>query len=405
MSVALLGIHPLWWGLGAVALAGSYLALRDETAKCIDQNMGPDLEKLARDLLQPEKGDEPLAELITRTAFMRRSSEIATKQGHPLLGACLLVRAEQLENTIRKAGGVPMLPSALGQERANIQVAAQLPASKASVRGASAVQAKARSATPGAKGVPAQGISFMELPDRPGPEREQMIEQIVRERHIRPFAWMPVDCSRDGIQCTVFVSDDALQLLDPATGQTLRFTVRHDTGERIAKGLGAYLPTSRIEDLSWQQANTRLSPHPQGASPDMSTTHVMIRHNAAVEKERAGRGGLVRTVGKIWALTNKLVGHPERGSNFGWHTKSGPNRSPGGAPIIEPLDLAHGIAHTDYSQILQIVAPTAVVDGKKIPLPALLRHPTLSKTVSDEGPLQIVRHPAVPEGGGTLPVS
>lgn len=397
-----LGIRPLWWGLGAVALAGTYYALRDPLAECIDPDLDPELESLARNLLAPEKGDEVLGDLITRTAFMRRSSEIAARQGHPLLADCLLQRAEELENTIRDAGGVPLLPSELGKERAAVAAASM--GSKGAGKSGKAqavVQARANKASSTAKGSAPPGSSFLGLPDRPGPDRDEQIRSLVRT-NLRPFAWMPVDCSRDGINCTVFVSDDALALAD-TEGNFVRFNVRHPTAEQIAKELNAFLPTSRISDLAYAQAHVKLTPHPIPAGPDMALTQTMMKHSALVEKERAGRTGLVRDSGKIWALTNKLVGRPERSSNFGWH--GGPlaqSKSPGGAAVIEPLDLAHGAGHTDYSQIVQLVAPLAIVDGKQMPLDDLLRHPTLSRAVSDEGPLQIVRHPAVES---SLPVA
>jgi hypothetical protein len=226
-------------------------------------------------------------------------------------------------------------------------------------------------------------------------EREASILAEVRAGRIRPIRWVPLDCSRGEQQCTVWVADRPLAL--GSADDFVYVNVRHTTAERIALELEAFLPTTRISDLAWQQASVRLRPHTQKADAHMADTSRMIAHHDAVERERDGREGLVRTAGKDWVTTNRLVGRPSRSANFGWHHESGRFRSPGGAPVLQPLATAHGIFHTDYSQTVCLVRADVLVDGERGWLADVLQSEKLASLVSDEGRLQIVRHPAVVE--------
>jgi hypothetical protein len=396
--------------LGAVATGlAAYFLLKEED--CYDDNLDPKLRALAVKLLAPETGNEKLSDLIARTRHMRTAAGIAKKKNHPKLGACLLERAEQLEAVIRKTGGKPgaALP---GKQPVKGAKGATPPPSgvRLGVTTVEHVPTKKPGKAPPAGGKAAPFGSF-KLPAGHGPAREKAILEAVKAGKLRPWQMLPVDCSRGGVQCTVYVSNDAVALGDAA--EFVRVNVTHPTAERIAIELGAHLPTTRIADLAWQQANTRLEPHIFPAGPEMASTLSMYKHNAAVEKERAGRGGLVRPVGKSWVTSNRIVGKPDKATNYGWHTKkypskylSGPAERKGKIRVIQPLSTFHTWPHTDYSQTVTLVSNVATVNGKTMKLADLMRHPTLSQVVSDEGPLRAVRHPHVEsiddEAGGGL---
>jgi hypothetical protein len=123
----------------------------------------------------------------------------------------------------------------------------------------------------------------------------------------------------------------------------------------------------------------------------------MVRHHREIEAQRAGRTGLVRNVGKDWVLTNRLVGRPDRGANYGWFSAKGRYALGSGLRGWQPLALAHDRFHVDYSQTLTLVRRDVVVDGASRNLVDVLCSPDLWDLVSEEGPLQIVRHPGVPE--------
>lgn len=206
--------------------------------------------------------------------------------------------------------------------------------------------------------------------------------------------------------CTVYVAADALALGDD--DDFVRVNLRQPTAQRIADDMMAMLPTTRISDHAWQQADVRLSPHSQRADSRMAFTERMVDHHDAIEAERQGRRGLVRTVGKEFVITNLLAGKPERCAIFGWHTPLGRSRSPGGLPVVQPLTVnKHWAGFTDYSQTVCLVARMCLVYDVTSAgtewnryhwrdLAEVLTHPTDAWLVSDEGPLVVTHHPAVP---------
>lgn len=227
------------------------------------------------------------------------------------------------------------------------------------------------------------------LPERPTREREERILDAVKQGFIRPIRWTQVHSYAPGHEAVLEVMTDALALGDES--DFVRLNVNHTTAQRIADVLGAALPTSRISDLANMQATVRLRPCLQTPDAMIAYTSRMIRHSACVEERRAGREGLASTVGKDWVLTNRLVGRPDHAANYGWHDPSAPN-----GRVWQPVGLAHDRWHVDYSQVVRLVRPAVMVDGRAMPLAEVLVSPALSPLVSSEGPLAITRHPGVP---------
>ncbi len=241
------------------------------------------------------------------------------------------------------------------------------------------------------------GRTFVEgLPAEPTAERDAMILHAVRAKFIRPIQWVPVDMSAGTHKCTVFVSDDAV-----AVGSGIdfvRINVRHPTAQLIADELGGLLVTTRISDRSFLQADVKLRPHPLPSDARMAFTERMIAHHDAIEAERGNRTGLVRPVGKEYINTNLLEGKPDRCAIFGWHSPTGGDRSPGGQPVIQlATATAHWAPFVDYSQTVTLAAQICIVDGLSRSLEEVMRSAELAHLVSDEGPLRVTRHPAVPK--------
>jgi peptidoglycan hydrolase-like protein with peptidoglycan-binding domain len=177
---------------------------------------------------------------------------------------------------------------------------------------------------------------------------------------------------------------------------TLRFSVNHTTAQRIADLFHAILPTTKISDAIFKRADVSITPCTQTPDAAMANTSRMVRHHREVEKKRAGRTGLVATVGKDWVITNQLEGRPDRAANYGWHDAHAPN-----GKVWQPLGLAHNRFHVDYSQVVRLVKRTMQVDGADRDIVDVLRDPTLSALVSSEGPIKLWRLAAVPEPGGS----
>jgi hypothetical protein len=245
-----------------------------------------------------------------------------------------------------------------------------------------------------------RGSEFVRaLPVTPGASREGAILDAVTAGQAR-LVWTTIEARHLGHIATIRVSEDALAIGD--ADDWVRVTVNHTTAQQIADHFNALLPTTRISDLIFGHAAVRLTPCLQHADADMALTSRMLQHHEAVELKRAGRPGLVSTVGKDWVVTNRLVGRPDRSANYGWHDSAAPN-----GLVWQPLGLAHDRWHVDYSQVVRLVDRNIEVDGVARDLVDVLRDPELAPLVSSEGPISLWRLEAVPltGSGGTIPVS
>ena len=376
----------------ALVFGVAYYFTRDTDCE-LDANLTPEESELATEILRTvARPGESIEAMKDRAISLGASAGAARTQGKPKLAQCLAVHALKIAKLAAQRAGMNTRPRAPRTTFPGEKPAPFIP-------GPTPQKKKPSGA------VPVIPVGQFGLPAKQSPSRDAKILAHVKAGRVRLPVFMPVDCSRDGIKCTVFVSDRAIALADG--GKQLTVNVTHPTAERIAMALagGGYLPTSRIADLSYQQAHVKVRPWFFPAGSKMADTLTMQKHSLAVDRRIAGRTGLIRDGGKDWVLTNKLFGRPDRSSNFGWHVSGQSeapgiplSKSPGGALVIEPLDLAHGIRHSDYSQVVHVVSPVAEVNGQRMDLADLLRHPTLSKTVSDEGPLKLTRHEAVTGG-------
>ena len=156
---------------------------------------------------------------------------------------------------------------------------------------------------------------------------------------------------------------------------------------RIADELGFFLPTTRIVDAIYEQAEVQLAPSPMEPTSAMVTTDYMRRHDATVTRQRSRMTRFLDTLTagqkKDLVLTTRLYSKPGQVAIYGWH-------QPNGRPI-QPLSTVHGAQYADYSHGIRLVARIAYVNGRKVPLEELMRHPELASLVSSEGPVDPAR--------------
>lgn len=141
--------------------------------------------------------------------------------------------------------------------------------------------------------------------------------------------------------------------------------------------LGGVLPTTRLVDAIYAQADVRLAPIPQKPGPEMTSAEYILRHHHAIEAKRARKSGLVAGHKKDVVITNRLRFHPDRVAIYGWHQLNG--------VAIQPLSLVHESTYADYSHGIRVIAPVARVDGVEIPVKQLLADPSRAVLLSSEG--------------------
>ena len=252
------------------------------------------------------------------------------------------------------------------------------------------------------------------FPATKGEAREARILRAVTDGHYVPPIWWPLHVTFRGHTGTVFVAQDALQLGEP--GDCIRVNVTPATAQRIADQLGCILPTTKLLDDCYRQATAKAEPQLQpsdgikrvasGYSPSMDDTAAMLRHDRAVTDALSKQQGLVCNVGKHWVLSNRLLQQSTTdplgtACNYGWFTKTAPYRTASGLLAWQTLGAAHNRAHVDYSQVVQLVQQSMVVDGVTRSIFEVGADPELAGIISDEGVLRVWRQPGVPLPGTT----
>lgn len=155
----------------------------------------------------------------------------------------------------------------------------------------------------------------------------------------------------------------------------------------VADAFGFVLPTRRMVDAIYRQAQVRLAPQPLPPGDAMRSTEYFVRHNEMVQAQRASTEALpdALTAGqkKDLVLTKLLWTTPGRVAIYGWHRESG-------VPV-QPLSVVHGARYADYSHGVRLVSATAFVNGRARSLLDLLADERYAPLLSDEGPLHDLR--------------
>ena len=181
-------------------------------------------------------------------------------------------------------------------------------------------------------------------------------------------------------QATLWVTPDYLAI--GSDEDFIRIPLGGVTAQKIAVQYGASLPTSRIVDDIYLQADMQLKPifFPWGQI--MRSTGYFIKHQLAIEERLKGmdhRPLLLAGHKKDVILSNQLNEIPRRVAIYGWHERHG--------QPVQPVSITHQIIYADYSHGVRLIADTILCDGKAMALTKALTDPELSEMVSDEGPI------------------
>lgn len=151
------------------------------------------------------------------------------------------------------------------------------------------------------------------------------------------------------------------------------------TATKIAGAFDCDLPTRKIVDEIYRQADVKLEPRPMTERREAVDT--FIEHNQIIEEQRKGYalGELVAGIKKDLVLTNRLADKPGHVAIYGWHKLDG--------QPIQPLTTVHIATYVDYSHGIRLIDRHVVVDGKEMTIDDVLTSPELNPLVSDEGPL------------------
>lgn len=251
---------------------------------------------------------------------------------------------------------------------------------------------------PAVRDLAAERVDFPGLPTRPADastgsvvmarisamplaEREEVIEREILSGNIPDFqrAFRPIRAAvvdGRGVSHTVVLQAAPDYLSVGSNADFVRVPLTPMTAGRIAERLGCVLPTRRMVDAIYGQAELKLEPHPM--TVDRETTATFVMHNAIVEGQRNGKppGLLVAGIKKDVVQTPLLLKRPGHVAIYGWHKLDG-------API-QPLTTVHISRYVDYSHGIRLIRCAVTVDGKPSTVDAVLADPDLKGLISDE---------------------
>jgi hypothetical protein len=200
--------------------------------------------------------------------------------------------------------------------------------------------------------------------------------------------WVKIDCQiADStgrvIKAHYFVKPDFLCV--GTDSDFVRVPMQPKTAQRIANRLGAFLSTPKISDDIYKAAVVKLIPEPLTENRDSIST--FFYHNDLIEKQRAGKTGLIAGHKKDVVLSNKIIsdGRPDREALYGWH-------KPDGNPI-QPVYAGHVDWYFDYSHGFRLVRRDIWVDGHKMDYLDVLADKRLAPILTYENPFSFTAYP------------
>lgn len=189
--------------------------------------------------------------------------------------------------------------------------------------------------------------------------------------------------SRTGDSLVVWVTREYLAI--GSDTDFVRMPLSLPSAQTIAREFEMVLPTPRLVDAIYAQADLRLNPQPMTPGPEMRSNAYYGRHQRLIETQRAGRAprGLIAGHKKDVVVTVRMLRQPGRVPIYGWHRDVG--------DPIQPLSLVHGADYEDYSHGLRLVHPVAYLNGAPVDLKALLRDPLWGAQLSGETEFDLER--------------
>lgn len=214
------------------------------------------------------------------------------------------------------------------------------------------------------------------------------------------FDWETITAEHDGHVGEFRVFGDALKI------EGVREVFSAAEAQEAADLIGAVLPTPKLLDLRYQQADVKLAPKPKyyPGGMGMDARDAIVEHSRRVDAELGGRAGLVADVGKHWVLHSKV--RPGKSVLYGWHVpyeeqqqwrgiKVYPSVTGEAGHVIQLPSDAHDEHHRDYSMTLVLVDETCEVDGRTMATAEVYGSAELCGLVTADG--QPLRHVRMPE--------
>lgn len=194
-----------------------------------------------------------------------------------------------------------------------------------------------------------------------------------------------------GNTLTYFVSPDVVCVGND--WDFVRISLNGFTAQKLVNQFNCMLPTKKIADQIFLNADLRLMPASMGANFNMITTKTLSDHNTIIEKQRNGRNFTLITGHKKDIVYSKhLLEDRTRLAIYGWFM---PNPTNGKlAQAIQgptPNSTSHDILYQDYSSSIRLISCKAILNNNVVDLHKVLLDKDLAYLISDEGILDVAK--------------
>jgi hypothetical protein len=155
------------------------------------------------------------------------------------------------------------------------------------------------------------------------------------------------------------------------------------TAQKVADLFGACMPTQKLVDSIYENAEIKLTPITYIPIDNQNeTVQKFIEHNLDIESLRIAASGmlgqLIAGIKKDVVLSNR-INDPVRPNHvviYGWHQLDG--------SAIQPLTNIHINSYVDYSHGIRLMDSEIQVDGEVMAVQTVLSDPVLYKLLSNE---------------------
>ncbi len=171
-----------------------------------------------------------------------------------------------------------------------------------------------------------------------------------------------------------FVAPDYLSV--GTNNDFMRIPITPMAAQKIADRYNCFLPTKKLVDIIYEQADVLIEPMPMYIFRDSSVT--MWQHHLMIEGQRKRRKGLIAGIKKDVVISDKISrdSKPNRVAIYGWHQLNG--------KPIQPLYTGHVNWYVDYSHGIRLVYRKVIVDGKEMDYTELMNKRLLQSLICDE---------------------
>lgn len=217
-----------------------------------------------------------------------------------------------------------------------------------------------------------------------GPQRQQAAIAEILKGNVPSFVRLQVPVALSGqlpsgetTTAVVWVSPDYLAI--GSDDDFLRMPLTLPSATKVARTFQCVLPTARIVDAVWQQADVHLTPAPLPPGPRMRSSEYYLRHRSLIEGQRGDLPPETLVAGdkKDVVLTPRLFKKRDRIAIYGWHRNNG--------QPIQPLSTVHGARYADYSHGIRLVSDQVLINGERRSIFDVLADPSLAPLLNAEG--------------------